>query len=187
MVAPVADASTNPDLRPTRAYALPMALRHRFAEPWGPVLSTKELAEALGPGDVLVAVGDVVSLTLKDLGHTPRLIVVDYKTQRGDEDPALLAALGSWGTREIRVINPAAQLTRDAWTAVRRAMLLETGGPVRIVVEGEEDMVGLACFLEAPLGAKVMYGVPGCGVCLVEVSEGVRQRLRALVADLDSI
>ncbi len=172
------------DLRPEHAYVLPDALRARFAEPWGPVLSTEELARTLDGDDVLVAVGDVVSLTLKELELTPRVVVVDYKTQRGDEDPALRAALESWGNREMRVPNPAGQLTREAWTAVRRAMVLETGGPTRTVVDGEEDLVGLACFLEAPLGAKVLYGVPGEGACLVEVTPGVRERLSDLVAQL---
>ncbi len=180
---PLGESGTT-DLRPARAYTLPEAVRPRFAEPWGPVLSTPELAEALPKSAVVVAVGDVVSLTLKDLGFTPRFIVVDYKTQRGDEDPKLKQSLGSWGTREIRVKNPAAELTREAWTAVRRAMLLETGGPTRIVVDGEEDMVGLACFLEAPLGTFVVYGVPGKGACLVEVTQELREKLGKLVGQL---
>lgn len=175
------------DLRPARSYALPDALRPRFAEPWGPVCTTADLDRVLRPGDLLVAVGDVVSLTLKRAGLAPRVIVVDYKTQRGDDSDGFRRELGSWGEREFRVRNPAGQVTREAWTAVRRAMRLETDPPTRIVVDGEEDMVGLACFLEAPLGARVLYGVPGRGVCVVEVTAELRERLAALVLDLTSL
>lgn len=179
------DASA--DLRPARAYALPAALRPRLSEPWGPVHTTEELPDLLAPVAVVVAVGDVVCLTLKRLGITPRIAVVDYKTQRGGDSGEFRQELGSWGEREMRVHNPAGRLTREAWTAVRRAMLLETGLPTRIVVEGEEDLVGLACFLEAPLGARVLYGIPGEGVCVVEVAAPLKRSLAGLVQDLPSL
>lgn len=184
---PPVDGPADRDLRPARAYALPDALRPRFAEPWGPVHATGDLPDLLAGVGVVVAVGDVVSLTLKRLGVTPRVAVVDYKTQRGDDSDEFRQELGSWGERELRVHNPAGQLTREAWTAVRRAMLLETGLPTRVVVEGEEDLVGLACFLEAPPGARVLYGIPGRGVCVVEVTAALKQSLAELVQDLPAL
>jgi uncharacterized protein (UPF0218 family) len=59
-------------------------------------------------------------------------------------------------------------------------------GPVRIFVEGEEDLLGLPCFLEAPLGAKVMYGMPGQGVAVVEVTPAFQDRVRALLVRFES-
>jgi uncharacterized protein (UPF0218 family) len=49
-------------------------------------------------------------------------------------------------------------------------------------VEGEEDLLGIPCFLEAPLGAKVLYGMPGKGVVVVEVTPVFQERVRALLA-----
>jgi hypothetical protein len=163
---------------------LPEALRAALATPFGPVRQTADLpalvAAAQGP---VLAVGDVVSLTLKRLGLVPRLFVCDYLTQRGEPDPTYEAELGAWGTFALRVRNPAGQLTRQAWDAV--ALALEEGKPpVRIVVEGEEDLVGLACFALAPLGALVLYGVPSKGVAVVPVDEAMRKRARDLVSQM---
>jgi hypothetical protein len=182
------------DLRPAKAYRLPTALRGELAKPFGPIFSTGELAASLKPSDTVLAVGDVVSLTLKRMGFTPRLFVCDYQTQRGGPGGSgahagvsggaaneYEAELGSWGEVAFRVRNPAATITREAWDAIRIA--LEHGkGPVRVVVEGEEDLLGIPCFLEAPLGAKVLYGMPGKGVVVVEVTPVFQERVRALLA-----
>ncbi|MGB1698069.1 MAG: GTP-dependent dephospho-CoA kinase family protein [Thermoplasmatota archaeon] len=127
----------------------------------------------MGPNDFLICVGDVVSLTAKQMGLQPNVFVCDYKTKRGDQDPNFVAELSTWGDQEIRVDNPAAQVTRAAWQAVRDAIAAE--GTTRIVVEGEEDLLGLPAFMEAPLGAKVLYGAPGRGMILVTIDEEFRE------------
>lgn len=159
---------------------LPDALRRELAAPFGPILQTADLAAALAGRSPILAVGDVVSLTLKRLGIVPRLFVCDYMTQRGEPDPTYETELGSWGTVALRVRNPAGALTRKAWDAV--AMALEEGpAPVRIVVEGEEDLLGIPCFALAPLGAVVLYGMPGKGVVVATVDAAMKSRVRSFV------
>ncbi|MEA3142709.1 MAG: GTP-dependent dephospho-CoA kinase [Thermoplasmata archaeon] len=173
------------DARPRVAYLLPDALRRELAAPFGPVLSTDQLGALLTDEDVLVAVGDVVSLTVKELGLTPRLFVCDFQTQRGQAERLFEVELGSWGRLAFKVRNPAGQVTREAWDAIRLGMGHEDDapgeGPVRVFVEGEEDLLGLPCFLEAPMGAKVLYGMPGQGVAVVEVDAPLQDRVRALL------
>lgn len=178
------------DIRPRSAYTLPDALRRELAAPFGPVLGTDELGALLTDEDAIVAVGDVVSLTLKELGLTPRLFVCDFQTQRGQADRLFEVELGGWGPLAFKVRNPAGQVTREAWDAIRLGMehAAEGGqGPVRIVVEGEEDLLGLPCFLEAPTGAKVLYGMPGQGVVVVEVDAPLQARVRALLARFEQL
>lgn len=165
-------------LRPDQAYLLPDDLRPAFSEPWGPVVDTDALRLMLRDDDVVLAVGDVVSTTLQDIGITPKLFVCDYHTQRG-HDEELQARLGDWGDQEIRVDNPAASITAAAWDAVTTA--LATNGTTRIVVDGEEDLLGLPCFLEAPEGAIVLYGMPKRGVVVCHVDAGLQARIRRLV------
>ncbi len=173
------------DLRPDSAYLLPAALRADLAKPYGRVYATRELADVLVNYEVIVAVGDVVSMTLHMLGFEPRLFICDYKTQRGDDDPEFLEVLGTWGDQEIRVRNPAATITREGWDGVRAG--LAGPGMTRLVVEGEEDLLGIPCFLEAPDGAAVLYGMPGQGVVVVDVDDQLRERVRALVARLEHL
>lgn len=188
------------DLRPPRRYLLPEGLRRELAAPFGPVLQSADLVAALDGVDVVLAVGDVVSLTLKTLALTPALFVCDYQTQRGlpegrttqetakhvsrqasNEKTLYELELGTWGELAFRVRNPAASITREAWDAVRLG-LQHDEGPVRIAVEGEEDLLGIPCFLEAPVGAAVLYGMPNQGVVVVRVDAAVKARVAALLA-----
>jgi uncharacterized protein (UPF0218 family) len=184
------------DARPRKAYHLPDAMRKELGAPFGPILSTEQLGQTLSDAHDLVCVGDVVSLTIKELGLSPRLFVCDFQTQRGQADRMFEVELGSWGRFAFKVRNPAGQVTREAWDAIRLGMahgglrdedgdVDEDGGaegPVRVFVEGEEDLLGLPCFLEAPLGAKVLYGMPGKGVVVVDVTLDLQAQVRALLA-----
>lgn len=168
------------DLRPETQYLLPDELRAELAEPFGPVVDTAGLQRNIGPDDTVLAVGDVVSLSLKGLGITPKLFVCDYKTQRGAESSTYRTALSAWGDLEATVSNPAGTVTRGAWDAVREAVG-RPEAPFRIVVEGEEDLLGIPCLLEAPDGAIVVYGAPGRGAVLCRVDGALRARVADLV------
>ncbi len=169
------------DLRPPRRYLLPDALRGELAVAWGPVVSTEELPKHLLGAPAVLAVGDVVSLTLKKLGIDPSLFVCDYQTQRGEPDPGYEIELGTWGEVAFVVRNPAGSITREAWDAVRIG-LEHSPGPVRVLVQGEEDLLGIPCFLEAPDGAKVLYGMPGKGVVVVTADAAFKAKVRELLA-----
>ena len=168
------------DLLPPKAYLLPDGLRPELAQALGPVVPTDGLRRLL-EGHPVVCVGDHVSLTCKEIGVTPRLIMVDFRTRRGAHSDAYEAALGAWGTREWRVANPAGAITRAAWQAVREALQHPGPFPARIVVDGEEDLLGLPAFLEAPHGTRVLYGMPGQGVCVVAVDADFQDAMRAML------
>lgn len=187
-----------PDLRPRKRYVLPEALRGELAKPFGPILQSEDLKAHLDGVAVVLAVGDVVSLTLKMLGITPRVFVCDYQTQRGmpagrsapgvdtknlvSHEAALYEAeLGSWGDVSFTVRNAAGTIAREAWDAIRLGLAAEEG-PVRVHVQGEEDLLGIPCFLEAPDGAVVLYGMPNQGVVAVTVDARFKERVAALLA-----
>ena len=191
-------AAAPADLRPAKRYVLPEGLRRELAAPFGPVLQSEDLAAALQDVPCVVAVGDVVSLTLKILKLEPRLFVCDYQTQRGmpggrtapgvksanlvsHESNLYESELGSWGDIAFTVRNPAGTITRAAWDAIRIGLAAEKG-PVRVHVEGEEDLLGIPCFLEAPDGAVVLYGMPNQGVVAVKVDAAFKARVAALLA-----
>lgn len=178
------------DARPKRAYVLPPSLRAELARPFGPVVATSGLLSAIGKAAPVLAVGDVVSLTCLEVGLAPRLFLCDYKTQRGSGAGAIPPShfrtqLSKWGSKEVRVRNEAGQVSREAWDAIRAALADDAPSPIRIVVEGEEDLLGLPCFLEAPLGAAVLYGMPGEGVTVVHVTRELQEQVRSLLARFD--
>jgi uncharacterized protein (UPF0218 family) len=168
------------DLRPERRYVLPVDLRSAVAGGYGTLLRTDDVAAHLAGRAPVAAVGDVVAMTLHDLQIRPRLFVCDYHTKR-EHYEAYERVLGVWGDREIRVRNPAATITRDAWDAVRRAFAAPASAMTRIVVDGEEDLLGIPCFIECPVGGVVCYGRPGKGFVAVDITPEFQEKVRGLV------
>ena len=77
-------------------------------------------------------------------------------------------------TRLVRVRSEPATLSTELVAAIREAL----GGtePVRILVDGEEDLATLPALLHTPLGGTVLYGMPGQGIVAVVVTEEARTR-----------
>lgn len=164
-------------------YRLPEELRPVFQEPFGPVHTTEQLLRELQPRDRVVAVGDIVAKTLIEAKREPWIIVVDYKTQRGTDDPDLKAILGNWGQRVMRVENPPATVSDELFHAVQQS--LKSKQTVRIEVTGEEDLAGLPYLALAKDGIVIVYGVPNRGAALVRISKGVRERALDLLRQME--
>lgn len=164
-------------------YRLPEALRPAFQNPMGPVFTTEQLLRELKREDRVVAVGDIVAKTLIEAGREPWIIVVDYKTQRGTDDPGLKAVLGVWGQKVMQVENPAATVSDELFHAIQQS--LKSKQTVRIEVTGEEDLAGLPYLALAKDGVVMVYGVPNKGVAMVRVNKSVRERALELLRQME--
>lgn len=160
----------------TRVWRLPEALRAEFQKPFGPVVQTAGVADALRDAGSIVCVGDHVSLTALRLGARPKLIVVDYRTERAAVEAAVRDELSRYGERVVRVRSPPASVSDELYQAVVEG--LRAPGTFRVEVEGEEDLAGLPVFAEAPDGTVVLYGMPGAGVVVVRQDAAMRRRAR---------
>ena len=146
-------------------------MRPALKTPVGELVPTAELGERLAPllegGDPIIAVGDVTSLTLLEMGYEPRLIMVDFMSERTvmEPDDPRRERLGSYGDNCARIENPAATLTDEMEDAIDRALAGE--GTWRIEVEGEEDLAVLPCMVKAGENARILYGMPGEGMVVV--------------------
>lgn len=163
-------------------YRLGEDLRPVFQRPFGPIIQTSDLRERIRKGDVIVCVGDFVSRTLIEIGYQPKLVIVDFKTERHDVDARLRQILEGYGKTVLRVANPAATVTNDLYVAVVQGLRL--AGSVRIEVDGEEDLAGLPVFAEAPEGTIVLYGMPGKGMVFVRVDAAMRKQAITLLGKM---
>jgi uncharacterized protein (UPF0218 family) len=163
-------------------YRLPEALRADLARPLGPVLPPKEAAAKARAARVLVTVGDVTTQTMLDEGLRPRLMVVDNRTKRGSVARAVREGLPG-DIPVVNVENPPARITEDLWQACATA--LAGTQPTLVEVRGEEDLATLPCVLLAPNGSVVAYGQPDEGVVLLNVNDAARQRVRALLKQME--
>lgn len=160
---------------------LPNSAREAMRAPLGPIVSEAELPEALRDAPLIIAVGDMVTLTLLRAGIRVGLAIFDYRTRREDlgELRGLLEKMGGdW----FRVTSAPATISPELWETLERGLgLARDGKSVRVFVEGEEDLAAIPAIILAPDGSRVLYGMPGRGVVVVGVDGGSRARARELL------
>jgi uncharacterized protein (UPF0218 family) len=153
---------------------LPEELREVLRRPLGRLFQGVDQAlQALGKPKLLASVGDAVTSELMRRGIRPDLAVVDHHIMREPISEEMKALL-KWPTRTVKVRNPPGTLTEELMEA------LKLPKPLRIEVEGEEDLATLACGFLLPEGAVILYGQPGKGVVAVEVTAQKREEFLKL-------
>jgi len=158
---------------------LPDELRPLLKRPLGQlfpnVAAAVERLQQLHPAK-LIAVGDVVTAELLEAGLKPDVAVVDMMVMRSPVDEKTKRVIENFEVEVVRVKNPAGTITRELREALEEAKPL-----LKIVVDGEEDLATIPAVLSAPLGSVVVYGQPGEGVVLVEVTEAKRREFVELL------
>lgn len=158
----------------SRGWRLPEDKRDVFKEPIGRELKESELSNY--QDQKIIAVGDVVSLTMRENGITPILSVYDGFTERR-EMTGFASLVEKQGWKEMVVSSPAGTITCELVDAVKNAL---TGNTELIRVEGEEDLALMPCILYAPNDTLVVYGWPGKGMMAVATDDSVRKRVKEL-------
>lgn len=127
--------------------------------------------------DPFVTVGDRVTETFCDLGLAPKLEIVDSREKRKERPPPA----GCYQLL-ITVKNPPGRITWQAIKAIKES--LNQNLRVRILVEGEEDLLALPCIFFGPDGLRVFYGQPEKGIVYVDVNERTRKRAGRLLTEM---
>ena len=158
---------------------LPDELRPLLKRPLGQLFSSVTTAierlRQLRPTR-LIAVGDIVTAEFIEAGLMLDVAVVDFLVMRSPVDKKIRGTIDSFDVKIVRVKNPAGTITQELRTA-----LDEAKPPLKIIVDGEEDLATLPAVLSAPLGSVVVYGQPDEGIVLVEVTESKRREFEMLL------
>jgi uncharacterized protein (UPF0218 family) len=113
---------------------------------------------------IIISVGDIVSRNLAEHNMSVKLSIVDNKAMREKIQPIALKAHNT-----LYVTNPPGTITEEALTAIQKA--LKHDCCVKLIVDGEEDLLTLAAVLYAPENSFVVYGQPLEGIVVVKVTE----------------
>jgi uncharacterized protein (UPF0218 family) len=127
-----------------------------------------------------ISVGDVISENMAKHGILTHLAIVDNRVMRQPREPVVLKV-----NQTIHVKNPPGTITDEAWLAVKEA--LNQKHSVRIVVDGEEDLLTLVALLHAPLNALVVYGQPYEGIVAIRVTQRKRQKARRIIEAMQPV
>lgn len=165
-----------------RVYRLPEGLRPRLSSPLGVVYSGEEtrgseFERVVRSAHIVITVGDRVTDTLGEMGRVPDVQVVDGIERRIKREASKVPY-----NRLVKVKNPPGTLTADAIVGMRKAFLEKK--PVRVEVEGEEDLMAMLAIAFAPVSAIVFYGQPGVGVVVVKANAVAKSRNREILAEM---
>ena len=155
------------------------SLRDKFKSPLGILLpenqtSKENIKKFLSTDSFIVTVGDRTTEKMIGFDLIPSLQIIDGQEKREKREPPKLA-----DATELIVDNPAAEITPQSVSAIKTAFTLQS--PVRLFVNGEEDLLVLPVCVHAPENAVVMYGQPNEGLVIVKITPEIRNKAQALL------
>lgn len=157
---------------------LPKSLRKELSKPLGTLYKSVDLIEVslrkqLKEQKMIIAVGDVTSKNLVEIGIQPQICIVDDITKRKPIQHNL-----NHTDRIIYVDNPAGVLTEELiGNCIYSIQEATNDNPIIIQVKGEEDLAVLPCVINSPEDAFILYGQPDEGVVLVKVEKAYDKAL----------
>ncbi len=170
------------------AYKLTPALRDRLKTPFGKLHRGKGeeclrgIVKGLGKPTKVISIGDVTTYYLLKAGIVPDMCIVDNLTMRLPVDHEVRKGTAHRSFKDVRVKNPPGVITRELIDAIKANM--DSDKPVRIFVEGEEDLAVIPACEYAPVGSVVLYGQPDEGVVAVAVTEEKKRETLSLMEQM---
>ncbi len=127
---------------------------------------------------MIISVGDIVSENLAKHNIISKLSIVDNKVMRKEIDPIILRT-----DKTIYARNPPGTIAKEALIAIQEA--LKTDHLVKIVVDGEEDLLTLAAILYSPENSLVVYGQPLEGIVVVQVTKEKKTEIEKILNEME--
>lgn len=163
---------------------MPNQMREQLRMPFGKLMEESDMLKEIANCRRLVAVGDVVSLTLLQNGVQPDVLIFDYRTKR-DEISLLKERVEGMNGEMVVVSNPPGRITPGLVDEARKAMKRKRR--TKMLVKGEEDLAALVCVALAPSGTCLVYGLPGEGMVLVKIDRETSTRAKSLIYAMEEL
>ena len=128
----------------------------------------------LSDDSYIITVGDRTTEKMIDFDLIPSLQIIDGLEKRIKRD---IIKLGS--AFELKIDNPAAEITLESIEIIKKAFSLNP--PIRLTVNGEEDLLVLPACIHAPENSVILYGQPNKGLVLVQITTEIRNKAQALL------
>ena len=158
---------------------LPDSLRDQLKIPLGVLLpigqdNKTNIQKYLSDDSYIITVGDRTTEKMIDFDLIPSLQIIDGLEKRIKRD---ILKLGS--AFELKIDNPAAEITLESIEIIKKAFTMNP--PIRLTVNGEEDLLVLPVCIHAPENSVILYGQPNKGLVLVQITTEIRNKAQALL------
>ena len=159
---------------------LPENLREQFKKPLGTLIQDTDpekdkIIKKIYSESSVITVGDRTTETLLNLGLIPQIQVVDGLEKRNPHEIPVIDTLNT----ELTCENPSAEITTESISTIKKAFSSEP--PVRIIVNGEEDLLVLPICIHAPDNSIIMYGQPNEGLVIIQITPDIRAKIQKLL------
>jgi uncharacterized protein (UPF0218 family) len=132
-----------------------------------------ELIKSVKPKKI-ISIGDIVSRNILERNLPLNVFIVDNRSMR-----ELIEPIDASVSKVLYLINPAGAISGDSWRIIDEAINSE--GLVKVLVEGEEDLLTIVAALLAPVNSMVVYGQPNEGIVVINVTEEVKKEMREII------
>ncbi len=163
---------------------LPENLRAQLKTPLGILIPdsqvTKEnILKHISSNSFIITVGDATTHKMLNFDIIPSLQIIDSQEKRQKRDPPSKENIAT----NISCDNPAGEISEESISLIKTAFKSEF--PVRITVNGEEDLLVIPVCIHAPKNSVVMYGQPNEGLVLVQIDDKIRNKTQLLLDSMN--
>jgi len=161
---------------------LPDDLRDQLKNPLGNLISDNDpnrenILKKISAESVIITVGDRTTENMLQLGIKPQIQIIDGLEKR-NQYPTLLSSVSTINTN-LSCRNPPGEITEESIQVIQKAFSCES--PVRITVDGEEDLLVIPVCIHAPENSIVMYGQPNEGLVIVTITPEIRAKVQKIL------
>jgi hypothetical protein len=162
---------------------LPNSIRGQLKIPLGELIPENQATKSnilkhIPKNSYVITVGDRTSEKIINFGLIPALQIIDNQEKRVERIPVKCDV-----STELACNNPAAEITTQSIEVIKKAFVSKT--PVRLVVNGEEDLLVIPVCIHAPKDAIVMYGQPNEGLVIVKITPEIRNKTQRLLDSME--
>ena len=159
---------------------LPEDIRAQLKTPLGDLIhdndpNKESIVKHFFAESVVITVGDKTTENILQLGLKPQIQIIDGLEKRNQR---IVPADDTINTN-LSCRNPPGEITEESIQVIQKAFSCES--PVRITVDGEEDLLVIPACIFAPENSVVMYGQPNEGLVIVTITPEIRAKVQKIL------
>lgn len=159
---------------------LPENLRDQLKNPLGNLIkdndpNKKNVLKKIYAESIIITVGDRTTENMVQLGLRPQIQIIDGLEKRNQRLVPVDDAINT----KLSCKNPPGEITEESMQVIQKAFSCEP--PVRIIVDGEEDLLVIPVCIFAPENSVVMYGQPNEGLVIVHITPEIQAKVQKIL------
>ena len=163
---------------------LPDDLRDQLKHPLGNLVSDNDpnkenIIKKITAESIIITVGDRTTENILQLGLKPQIQIIDGLEKRNQR---IVPADDTINTN-LSCRNPPGEITEESMQVIQKAFSCES--PVRITVDGEEDLLVIPACVFAPENSFVMYGQPNEGLVIIRVTPEIKAKVQKILDSMN--